>query len=327
MTGARPRAVALLAVLVATCAPHPIRPTIHLRPISSVHLPDGAAGLSGRPSLSPELPAHRRIAWTDGAASALVLDSTGSVAGRFAAKGGIRAVLRGAGDTVVVVADGTISLYDRDLHLVRSFAVPPGPIGSAAKLANGWFALAPATVGPARSVLLVDRAGRRVGALRSLDPTLATLRAVAPGAESTIWTAQLLGRLEFDRFDTTGRAIELIPLGRDWFPPRLALDRSPPSARVVGFWHGDQDRFWLVAAVPHAEAGLGLEPAEAVDSSGGGATDDGVIEVTDPVETTVVASARFDGGFDQVVEPGIVTRSRRDAGGGWVVTVYQVEMR
>lgn len=327
MTGARGAAVALLGLFAASCGPRPVRATIELRLVSTIHIPDGRAGLPGRPTLSPELAGGRRLAWTDGAAAALVLDPTGAVLGTLAVTGVVRAVVRGAGDTVVVVGDRKIALYDRDLHLVRSFAVAADSIGSAAELDNGWFALAPATPGAGRPVLLVDRWGRKVGSLRSIDSSLVTVRAVAAGAQSTIWTAQLLGRLEFDRFDSAGRAVELIPLRRDWFPPRLALDPLSPAARVVGFWHGDRDRFWLVAAVPHSEPGLGLEPAEPVDSTGGESGDDGVIEVTDPVETTVIASARFDGEFDQVVEPGVVARSRRFPGGGWVVRVYRVGMR
>ncbi|MGH7533655.1 MAG: hypothetical protein ACREL4_10225 [Gemmatimonadales bacterium] len=327
MTRIRVVALILLCWLPASCAPHPHRPTIRLALVSTIHIPEGPTGLSGLPKLSPELPGGRRIAWTDGSPSAVVLDSTSAVRGPLVATAGIRAVLLGAGDTIVVVCDGKIALYDRELRPIRSFDVSPGAIGSAAELGNGWFALSPAAAAKGASVQLVDRTGRSVGSLRTLDSSLVTERAVATGAQSTIWTAQLLGQLEFDRFDTTGRAVELIPLRRDWFPARLALDPSPPTARVVGFWHGDADRFWLVAAVPHSESGLGLEPAEAIGSPEDSSDVDGVIEVTDPVETTVIASARFDARFDQVIEPGVVARVRPGTDGGWVVDVYRVDMR
>ncbi|MGH7590895.1 MAG: hypothetical protein ACREL2_05615 [Gemmatimonadales bacterium] len=327
MTRIRTLVLILLGWLPASCGPHPRRPTIHLTLLSTLHIPRSTGRSASHPMLSPELPGGRLVGWTDGSPNAVVLDSSGVVRGPLVANSAIRAVLLCAGDTVVVVGDGKIALYDRDLHPVRAFDVPPGEIGSAAELGNGWFALAPMAAGKGAPVLLVDRTGRSVGSLRSLDSSLVTARAVAAGAESTIWTAQLLGKLEFDRFDTTGRAVELIPLRRDWFPPRLALDPTPPKAHVVGFWHGDTDRFWLVAAVPHSESGLGLEPAEAIDPPGDSSGVDGVIEVTDPVETTVIASARFDGGFDQVVEPGVVARTRAGADGGWVVDLYRVELR
>ncbi|MGB7212651.1 MAG: hypothetical protein WBC97_08485 [Gemmatimonadales bacterium] len=324
----RPNVVALvlLGCLPAACAPRPVRPSIHLTIVSTLNIPGGSAGLSGRPKVSPRLPGGRWIAWTDGSPNAVVVDSTGIVRGPLVASGPIRSVLLGRGDSVIIVTDGKVALYDQELHPVRSFDIPGGDVGSAAELGNGWLALAPASVAKGAPVQLVDRAGRSVGSLRSLDSSLATVRAVAAGAEATIWTAQMLGQLEFDRFDTAGRAIELIPLRRDWFPARLALDPSPPTARVVGFWHGDTDRFWLVAAVPHSEPGLGLEPAEAIGSVGDSSGADGVIEVTDPVETTVIASARFDGGFDQVVEPGVVARAHKSTDGAWVVALYRVEM-
>ncbi|HET7025309.1 MAG TPA: hypothetical protein VFI39_08915 [Gemmatimonadales bacterium] len=326
MIRTHPIALLLLSWLPAACAPHPHRPTIHLSLVSTTRIPGGTAGLAGPPMLSPTLPGGRRIAWTEGSANAVVLDSTGAVRGPLVAIGAIRSVLVGAGDTVVVISDGKIALHDRDLRPIRSFEAPPGVIGSAAELGNGWFALAPAAAAKGSPVLLVDRTGREVGSLRSLDSGLVTVRAVEAGAQSTIWTAQLFGKLEFDRFDTTGRAVELIPLRRDWFPPRLAIDASPPAARVVGFWHGDADRFWLVGAVPHAESGLGLAPAEAIGAPADSSGVDGVIEVTDPVETTVIASTRFDGGFDQVVEPGLVSRVRRGADGGWLVDLYRVDL-
>lgn len=328
MIRARPVMLLLLSWLPVACAPHRHRPTIQLSLVSTTHIPGDTAGSAGPPMLSPTLPGDRRIAWTEGSANAVVLDSTGAVRGPLVATGAIRSVLVGAGDTVVVISDGKIALYDRDLRPIRSFEAPPGVIGSAAELGNGWFALAPAAAAAKGSpVLLVDRTGREVGSLRSLAPGLVTARAVEAGAQSTIWTAQLFGKLEFDRFDTTGRAVELIPLRRDWFPPRLAIDASPLAARVVGFWHGDADRFWLVGAVPHSESGLGLGPAEGTGSTGDSSGVDAVVEVTDPVETTVVATARFDGGFDQVVEPGVVARARRSADGGWIVELYRVAIR
>lgn len=327
MSHTRTIALLVLCALLAGCGPHPHRPSIELTLVSTFHLPTSRTGASALQRLSPRLPGGRRIVWTVGSPDVVVLDSSGAVHGSLVTGGAVRSVLVGAGDTVAVVSDGRIALYDRDLRPVRSFAIPSGAVGSAAELGNGWFALAPAAAGKGAPVLLVDRTGRSVGSLRSLDTGLVTARAVAPGAQSTIWTAQLFGKLEFDRFDTTGRAVELIPLRRDWFPPRLAIDASPLAARVVGFWHGDADRFWLVGAVPHSESGLGLGPAEGTGSTGDSSGVDAVVEVTDPVETTVVASARFDGGFDQVVEPGVVARARRSADGGWIVELYRVAIR
>ena len=172
----RPVMLLLLSWLPAACAPHRHRPTIQLSLVSTTHIPGGTAGLAGPPMLSPTLPGGRRIAWTEGSADAVVVDSTGAVRGPLVATGAIRSVLVGAGDTVVVISDGKIALYDRDLHPVRSFEVPLGAIGSAVELGNGWFALAPAAVGKGAPVLLVDRTGRSVGSLRSLDTGLVTAR-------------------------------------------------------------------------------------------------------------------------------------------------------
>ena len=294
--------------------------TVTLDRVVTLGSPEGPGAFAAPPEVSPPLPGGRWVAWTDRPAdTAFVFDSTGRYLRALAQAGDgagqlrdVQQVVRGTGDSVVVIASGRVAVFDRDLKWVRSVSIPDTSVNSAAELSNGWFALAAGALTPGQGTLLVDRAGKVVGTLPAKDTGEVARRYVQAGATGTVWTARALGRLEVDRWDSGGLRSELIPLSREWWS-EYSMKAAPtagslPLPYLSGFWLTEPDQLWLVATVADKGGPAG-----------------GLIEASDLKRGLILARTRFDEPFASVVAPGLVARPRH-VDGGWVVDVYRVGM-
>ena len=295
--------------------------TVTLDRIATLGAPRGPGSFASAPQVSPPLPGGRWVAWTGGSAdTAFVFDSTGRYLWPLAPVGdaagqlrGVQLVVRGAGDVVLVVSSGRVSVFDRDLKWIRSFPIPLTSVNSAAELDNGWLALASGALTPGQGTMLVDRAGKIVGTLASRDTGEVERRYVQAGVANAVWTARAVGKLEVDRWDSGGLRSELIPLSREWWS-EYSMKAAPTAGRLPlpylsGFWLTEPDQLWLVATV--------------ADKGGPAA---GLIEASDLKHGLILARTQFDEPFASVVAPGFVARPRH-ADSGWVVDVYRVGMK
>jgi hypothetical protein len=165
---------------------------------------------------------------------------------------------------------------------------------------------------------------------RLADGSWRNWRHLATSQSSGVWAASRFFRYTAELWDTLGTRQRRIIREPEWFPPSDSLWNPTPDVRpmprVTGLWE-DGELLWVLgtAADPEWANALGeptgiegrlVYPIE--DYAG---AYDGVIEVIDAEDGTLMASCRIDdlGQNMSVIEPGLIAMRRENEDGWWFV--------
>jgi hypothetical protein len=342
--------IAAIAVLVGCGGNAADQGPIGLEKIGTIKGPEADGGFEGLPIPSPALRNGERIVIIRDVARVpppLRVDAGGNVIAPLAEVGegpgqvlAPQAVLRGLGDTLIVIDRGRIHLFDPEFRYVRSVPSPfAGGVWDAAQLPSGDLVLTSASGGARRFLVvcsLVD--GSVKWELPLADPTkgwIEGLRHVAVGADSTLWLARVNGRPGFSQYSPDGALLRTVEPSLDWFTPYEVPARidgqHEPSAHIMGFWLDSLGRAWIIGQASDPD----WRAAKGTMRRGEGGIDyfvpddrndirDGVIQVVDLADGRGIAQWRRDSIFGLSTEPGVMLEWRTDEDGWSQVDLYRV---
>ncbi len=156
--------------------------------------------------------------------------------------------------------------------------------------------------------------------------------------DSTLWTAQRFYQYRIDRWDGAGARLDSAIVASDWFAPYDSIEPSTPERRpqatVSGVWEDERGLLWILGRTADAqwaegfgderkgEGGIPYYPIEDLALAF-----DGVVEVVDSRDWSIVASRRLDEHpWLHVVEPGLIASLRESTDGWWLADVYAVQL-
>ena len=247
------------------------------------------------------------------------------------------------GDTIHIFDSRTrrVTVLSPSYDLVRTAPGLPSHY-DVARLANGDYVVNNPIFGfPLLEFDMVGQMVRRFGGDRVDDTRMGSWknsRVLAVGRDRSLWSATGFFRYVIERWDNEGTKIHEITREPDWFPPYDSLWNPtpgvPPMPKVTGIWEDENGLLWVLgrAADPEWRNALGsprraegrwVYPIE--DYPG---AYDGVIEVIDPEDGTLVASRRIDdaGRFMSAIEPGLIATRRETEDGWWLVDAWYVTL-
>jgi hypothetical protein len=123
----------------------------------------------------------------------------------------------------------------------------------------------------------------------------------------------------------------------EWFRPSedywLPTPERPPAPRLMGVWEDSAGLVWTIAHVGDRRwrRGLGngirIEGQTAYPITDQQRVYDSVLEVIDPVAGRLLASRRFSGTFDLVVQPNLLAAIREAAAGWLYLEIWSVQLQ
>ena len=347
------RALLAWLVLVAACGPREVQGPIRLEKIGKVSGPVGEDGFEGLAMLSPRFTDGERVAfipWQAGTPPVFRVRPDGTVRDTLATRGQGPGevehpiwVIRGLGDTILVVDVGRIHFFGPDRRYVRSIPSTVGGVLSAFQHPNGEIVLSNGSVGGRQSVIdaisPVDGSERWSIASRSdggQGPSDNRFVALAP--DGTIWAVRMWGTYELQQYSPEGKLLRTVMPTVDWFPPYERhtdyARPSRPNTAVSGFWVDSLDRAWVVAqaadpkwASAEGEVKQGEGGYEYFEPKSETAVRDGIIDVVDLTTGRSIATYRRDARFGVVADPGVLFEWRFTSDGWSQLDLYQVSLR
>jgi len=340
-------------LVAAACGPREVQGPIRLEKIGTIRGPEGDEGFEGLAMLSSRFADGERVAfipWQSVAPPVFRVRPDGSIHDTLATIGQgpgevVRPiwVIRGLGDTILVVDAGRIHFFGPDHRYVRSIPSTVGGVLSAAQLSNGDIVLSNGSVGGRPT--MVDALSPVDGSVRWSIPSRASVaqgpsdnRFVAPAPDGTIWVVRMWGEYELEQYSPDGKLLRTLTPPAEWFPPyQRQVDfaqRSRPNTAIVGFWVDSLERAWVIAQVAdpkwasaEGEVKKGEGGYEYFEPKSETAVRDGLIDVVDLSAGRSIATYRRDTRFGVVADPGILFEWRSTSDGWSHIDLYQVTLR
>jgi len=162
-------------------------------------------------------------------------------------------------------------------------------------------------------------------------------RSLAPSPDGTLWTSRMTQYL-LEQWDSTGRRLRAIERHIRWFEPHseFGIDFDDPSKEpgpgVRGLRVDEAGRIWVAVHTSDRRWKDALGQVEGMyGRQTTGSTDDNVymdtmVEVIDPVENTLLASARFDPALRLVAGTSYAWAYRQDERGYPFVDLYRLTL-
>jgi hypothetical protein len=253
----------------------------------------------------------------------------------------------GLGDSILVLDESarSITLLDLPLNPVRSVYVD-NRIRDMAVLGDGsLLVVAPVTQGD--SIVPLARVSLSSGeftplrstairSLRGADDDYAN-RVIAPARDgSHFWSAHKL-RYAIEKRTLNGEVVQLLERDAEWFRPAkrvagISADTAP-TPRVMGLWEDVRGLIWIHTTTADGRWFSGLSGLQSVDGtaipfvSGPDLYRDTRIEIVDPENGRLVATAKFDPVFPTFARGAHIARVLEGPMGWLVSEVWMVKLR
>jgi hypothetical protein len=155
---------------------------------------------------------------------------------------------------------------------------------------------------------------------------------------TSLWAVHHAYNYRLVEWSLDGEKLRTIQPTSPWYVPytevSFASPETPPSPYAVGVWQdpADPSVLWVIGEIPDESWWEGLEPMS-IGQETGYVLDtyhevvDGFIEAIDAETGDVLASARLDLPFLDIVEPGLVAVGSEDAAGWSYAHVYRVSLQ
>lgn len=256
------------------------------------------------------------------------------------------AILVGAGDTIHVFDEelGRHTVLGPDYAYVRSNPIPVGTTTAALSSTSGVVVSAQVR-DPARAGLPFHVFDAKGNYLRSFgDTTLLSYSAFAPdffwltsARSGGVWTLPLRHNYSLTKWSENGTKLIEMSGNASWFKPyrqtwEATPTRAPMPRGLSIFEQGDgRVRVLLEIADRRWARGLGkeqtIEGVRVYDQLDHEKIYDAVLEVIEPGTGQLIASQVFDRTFDVLIDDELISSSRVDEDGVYMIDIWRVQLQ